>query len=62
MSDFVHSKANSKQQKSAFEACREGGSVLTLVGLAPLTEDVGFNTFKFIRGKSINGTYFGGKK
>lgn len=48
--------------KSAFAACREGGSLLTLVGLAPLTEDVPFNTFKFIMGKSVNGTYFGGWK
>jgi hypothetical protein len=28
--------------------------------LAPLGEDVPFNVYQFIAGKSINGTYFGG--
>ena len=33
---------------------------MTLVGLAPLSEDVPFNAYQFIVGKSVNGTYFGG--
>jgi hypothetical protein len=33
---------------------------LTLVGLVPLGEDIPFNAFQLIGGKSINGTYFGG--
>lgn len=47
-------------QKSAFAACKGGGGVLTLIGLAPLSEDVPFNAYQFIAGKSVNGTYFGG--
>lgn len=47
-------------QKSAFAALKNGGSVLTLVGLAPLSEEVPFNTFQFIMGRTVNGTYFGG--
>uniref|UniRef100_A0A0P5RR22 Alcohol dehydrogenase class n=1 Tax=Daphnia magna TaxID=35525 RepID=A0A0P5RR22_9CRUS len=48
--------------KAAFAACKGGGGVLTLIGLAPLSEDVPFNAYQFIAGKSVNGTYFGGWK
>jgi Zn-dependent alcohol dehydrogenase len=49
-------------QKAAMNACKEGLSVLTIVGVADLTAEVSYNPIQLIYGRTIKGTYFGGLK
>jgi Zn-dependent alcohol dehydrogenase len=41
-------------------ACKEGLSVLTIVGVADLTAEVPYYPIQLIYGRTIKGTYFGG--
>jgi len=43
-------------------ACKEGLSVLTIVGVADLTAEVSYNPIQLIYGRTIKGTYFGGEQ
>lgn len=47
-------------QKAALNACKEGLSVLTIVGVADLTAEVPYYPIQLIYGRTIKGTYFGG--
>jgi Zn-dependent alcohol dehydrogenase len=49
-------------KKAAMNACKEGLSVLTIVGVADLTAEVSYNPIQLIYGRTIKGTYFGGLK
>lgn len=57
----IHNYSPYILQEDAYESCHVGGGVTTVIGVAPTEQRISVNPMFLLLGRTLKGTYFGGK-